>query len=239
VDQEDFPTEDEGQELPIESGEEPQSEVRMVTRKFNGDEYEMPEHLAQVWDERNASYVRQLTEQAERIRREALQQTPPRQQQAPPDPQDPDTEWYAAPSKMWEIKERQLRQELVEELDRREAQRVFWSDFRSENPDLAGKDTIVRAVLNERLNEMRYMSAEEGRAYLAEATRSLLNGDTPRVTRRTTTSDRPVDSPPARTSQPRQQKAPPKEETGSLQASIKAMQAEKRRHAQFNFPEKK
>lgn len=238
MDQEDFPTEEEGQELPVDPSDEPQPEVRMVTRKYNGDEYEMPEHLAEVWDKRNESYVRQLSEQAERIRREALQQTQPRQQQAPPDQQDPDTEWYASPSQAWAKREYQLRQEFQEELDRREAQRVFWSDFRSENPDLAGKDTIVRAVLQEKLQEMRYMSAEEGRAYLAEATRSLLNGDTPRV-RRTPTSDRPVNSAPARPSQPRQQKAPPQEEEGSLQASIKAMQAAKRRHAQFNFPEKK
>lgn len=236
MDQEDFPTEEEGQELPVDPGDEPQPEVRLVTRKYNGNEYEMPEHLAEVWDQRNQAYVRQLSEQADRIRRESFQQAPPqRHDTPPPGQQDFDTEWYASPNQAWERRERQLRQEFAEELDRRESQRIFWNDFRDENPDLRGKDTIVRAVLQEKLPEMRYMSAEEGRVYLAEATRALINGDTPPAKRTPAPSTRQVDSPPARPPGPARRSLAPQAESGSLQDSIRAMQAAKRRAVNFDF----
>lgn len=217
------------EELPVEPEEEQQPEVRLVTRTYEGNEYEMPEHLARVWDERNAAYVRKLSEQAERIRREALQ-TREAPQPRPPQPEvDPDTEWYASPSQKEARLRAELRQEFQADLDRREAQREFWNDFWLENPDLRGKNLVVRAAFQELLPGGAHMTPEEFRENMAATVRSQL-GIGPAPKRTQTTSDRPVTSAPARGPAPAPRRSPAQEEPpSSLQSTIRAMQEAKRK----------
>ena len=240
MEQDHLPIEGEDVELPVEPDEESQPEVRLVTRKFNGDDYEMPEHLAKAWDERNAAYVKQLSDQAERIRRETAQQFQQRQQPAPTqDSQNPDAEWYESPSRVWARNEERLRNEFEQRLQIEEQRRVFWSDFWTENPDLVGKAVIVRAVLNENLGAMRDMSQEDGRAALASATRALLGSDSEPPRTRKPLPERQATSEPSRPPSPARRTPPREEGPNSVAASIRALQSQKRRASQFTFDKEK
>jgi len=234
VPEEELPTGEELEE-PLDPGEDAPTEPRMVIRRFNGDDYEMPEHLARVWDERNTSFERRLDEQARRIRSE---QPPPQQQRQEPRTQqnwtDEDAEWYGSPSQVWARKEAQLRQEFDQRLYLEEQRRAFWSDFWTEHSDLRGKELVVRAVFNESLPAMRDMSPEEGRRYTAEKVREMI-GDTRPQTSRRQLSDRQVTSEPSRPPGPTRRTPPPDEGPKTLADTIRAVQESKRRASHLDL----
>lgn len=231
-----------GEELEEQVDQDPDAptEPRMVIRRFNGDDYEMPEHLARVWDERNTTFERRLDEQARRIRSEIqAQPQPPRQE---PHTQqnwtDEDAEWYGSPSQVWARKEAQLRQEFDQRLYLEEQRRAFWSDFWTEHSDLRGKELIVRAVFNESLPAMRDMTPEEGRRYTAEKVREMIGDSRPQTSRRPL-SDKQVTSEPSRPPGPARRTQPPEEGPTTLAATIRAVQESKRRASHFDLTRNK
>lgn len=232
---------DEPMEDPVDQPEEAQPEVQFVRIRYNGDTYEVPEHLADAWQRREDDFNRKLSDQATSLRSrwEASREAQPQPERQPAASQDEDLEFFQSPTQAFQrrmaAEREQLKKELREEYQQTSIREKYWGAFYSKNPTLVGKEWLVDALVNRDYNNLKDLSAEESHRLLAEAAQSVLGNAQPETKR--TLSERRAQ--PERPSNPRPQAPKRAEEPPQklgLSAALNA-RAEARRRATYNIPD--
>jgi predicted DNA-binding ribbon-helix-helix protein len=143
---------------------------KLVTVKINGVEYRVDPEMAAALEEREKDFQRKLSEQAEALRRQAPQPTPPLPQ-LPKEDDNLDVLLFESPKEAINKLEQRIIKKVVAAYQADQGEREFWNAFYRENEDLAKHDRLARAILNERFNEWANLPATQARKNLASAVR--------------------------------------------------------------------
>lgn len=171
----------------------PTETPKLVTVRQHGREYQLPEDVAQAWQEREQVLSRQGQELGE-LRR-FRQQAETVLQPEPPKP-NLNTLWFEDPVKAAELIKEDLRREYQRqrEQDQQAAmEEKFWQMFGRRHEDLRGDEDFAKFQLQRnvrRLADMNLPSDEAVMDKLAEITR----GELIRLSRKARSSDEPTPS---------------------------------------------
>lgn len=167
---------------------EPTPTPKVVTVKYGGRDLQVPEDVANAWQEREREFDQRLSKQGDELGqlrtrwKQIESQVQPRQ----PDPNEVlSTKWFEAPTEAAKMLEERVYQRVANEYQQREAQKSFWDGFYRKNDDLREDEFIVEAVLSKNSDELLNLTVPKAQERLAELTRQELL----RLTRKVKVSD--------------------------------------------------
>jgi hypothetical protein len=143
---------------------------KVVTIRQHGREYQMPEDVAQAWQEREQAFSRQGQELGELRRlRQQIEQTV-----QPPKATEPDinTLWFENPAAAAKRIKEETARELREEYQTERNREKFWDTFYRKHDDLREDDWVVEAQLARHGHELVDLPVPQAQDKLAELTRN-------------------------------------------------------------------
>lgn len=229
--------------LPAEEPQEESSEPVFVNIRYQGQSYQVPEHIADAWQKREEEFNKKLSTQGAelgQLRRQARQPEPEPVQQAPTE--DEDLAFFQSPSKAISQREarlrEQLKQELRQELTVEQQRQAYWSQFYQENPELKSRERLVNFIVAEQYDSLKDLSPADSQREIARMARETLGSpaqETKPLPNRQAVTERPSQSRP----QPRQVPQEPSQPRLTGLSAELAKRAEQRRKAQYAIQEEK
>lgn len=149
---------------------------KLVSVKYEGKEYQVPEDAAQAWQSREQDFSRKLSAHSEELgnlrtwKRQVETTIQPAKQAEP----DINTLWFENPAKAQEIIEQRIYQKVTGEYQRDQATRQFFDGFYRANDDLRGDEWLVNAVFSESFGDIADMPISKAQEKLAELTRERI-----------------------------------------------------------------
>lgn len=91
---------------------------------------------------------------------------------------------FTDPKKAVTMLKQQARDDVMKELNAKEAEHQFWKSFYDENPDLLNADRIVKSIVKEKWSEVANLPLAEAKRLLAGETRGIVEKLRAPVTRK-------------------------------------------------------
>src|SRR5690606_33600140 len=83
-------------------------------------------------------------------------------------------EMFSNPKEWAKKLKEEVRTEVRQELNQKDATQKFWSDFYEKNPDLRNAERIVQSITAERWNDLKNRPVEEAAKILAQESRTAV-----------------------------------------------------------------
>jgi hypothetical protein len=150
----------------------PPDAPKLVSVRWQGQEFQMPEHAAQAWQEREQTLSRQGQELGDLRRRSQPAQ--------PAQPRDPEAEWNQRINTLWfenpaeaaKLLEERAYRRIAGEYRQDQAMRTFWDEFDRKHGDLREDRWVVEATMSRNWEALADLPHAQAQDKLADLTRN-------------------------------------------------------------------